>query len=183
MSPADTNRFEIRDEDLPDRPPLAVTADYPSVPEAVARLHEAFHTQLDANGEDATALVHREHRPRYPPRVRCLSFVGGHHWPGPPLRGRRCHGAAVSPDEGQGGVTAATGLTRHGCDVESVFDLLGRHENDLTAALGFTLARSPELRREVAARLLPDAVGPAALRLDDRFQGVVSGRRPELIVW
>src|SRR5688572_13316478 len=36
-------------------------------------------------------------------------------------------------------------LTRHGRAFESVFDLLGRRENDLTAALGYTLARSPSL--------------------------------------
>lgn len=36
-------------------------------------------------------------------------------------------------------------MTRHGKAVESVFDLLGHRENDLTAALGFTLWRSPNL--------------------------------------
>jgi hypothetical protein len=40
---------------------------------------------------------------------------------------------------------ASTGLTRHGREVGSVFDLLGRDENDLTAALAYTLARSPAL--------------------------------------
>jgi hypothetical protein len=32
-------------------------------------------------------------------------------------------------------------LTRHGAEVGSVFSLLGRNENDLTAALGFAMAR------------------------------------------
>lgn len=36
-------------------------------------------------------------------------------------------------------------LSLHGRTVESVFDLLGSNENDLTAALGFTLARSRRL--------------------------------------
>jgi hypothetical protein len=83
MSSSSASRFEVRDEDLPDRPPLAVTADYPSAVEAVARLHAAFHLQLDANGEGASALTQRlrvdEHQPGQPPRVRYLSFVGGHH--------------------------------------------------------------------------------------------------------
>ncbi len=65
-------------------------------------------------------------------------------------------------------VTGATGLTRHGSEVKSVFDLLGRDENDLTAALAFTLARSPELLRRVAARLLPGAAGPVGLQLEVR---------------
>ena len=34
-------------------------------------------------------------------------------------------------------------LTRHARRIESVFDLLGTQENDLTAALGFALARAP----------------------------------------
>lgn len=36
-------------------------------------------------------------------------------------------------------------LTRHGAAVESVFDLLGHDENDLTAALGYALSRCPKL--------------------------------------
>lgn len=50
-----------------------------------------------------------------------------------------------------------TPLTRYGRDVSSVFDLLGRNENDLTAAFGFALARSPGLLRRVARRLAPEA--------------------------
>jgi hypothetical protein len=48
-------------------------------------------------------------------------------------------------------------LTRHGREVSSVFDLLGRDENDLTAAFGFTLARSPRLLNLIVSRLLPSA--------------------------
>lgn len=43
--------------------------------------------------------------------------------------------------------------TRHGADVASVFDLLGRDENDLTSALGFTLANSPRLMKTILQRL------------------------------
>lgn len=42
-----------------------------------------------------------------------------------------------------------TVLDRHGGDIPSVFNLLGRTEVDLTAALGWTLTRSPGLLREL----------------------------------
>ena len=58
-------------------------------------------------------------------------------------------------------------LARHGREVSSVFDLLGRKENDLTAALAFTLGRSPALLGLILRRLVP---GPedeeAVLRLE-----------------
>lgn len=41
-------------------------------------------------------------------------------------------------------------MTAKALAVESVFDLLGRDENDLTAALGFTLARSPTFMTSAA---------------------------------
>ncbi|MFZ2242134.1 MAG: hypothetical protein WAV90_21670 [Gordonia amarae] len=44
-------------------------------------------------------------------------------------------------------------LTRHSSVVSSVFDLLGKNENDLTAALGFTLANCPSLLQAVLKRL------------------------------
>ena len=44
-------------------------------------------------------------------------------------------------------------LTLHGSDVNSVFDLLGRNENDLTSALGFAFANCPPLLDAVLARL------------------------------
>lgn len=60
-------------------------------------------------------------------------------------------------------------LTRYGNDVTSVFDLLGRDENDLTAALGFTLANSPELLDLVLRRLEVSAAGEGTLlRLEER---------------
>lgn len=59
-------------------------------------------------------------------------------------------------------------LARHGREVSSVFDLLGRKENDLTAALAFTLGRSPALLGLILRRLLP---GPedeeVVLRLEE----------------
>jgi hypothetical protein len=56
-------------------------------------------------------------------------------------------------------VSADTAVTRHGREILSVFDLLGRQENDLTAALAFALGRSPELLGRVLARVLPAASG------------------------
>ena len=44
-------------------------------------------------------------------------------------------------------------LTLHGSDVNSVFDLLGQNENDLTSALGFALAACPPLLNVVLGRL------------------------------
>jgi hypothetical protein len=46
-------------------------------------------------------------------------------------------------------------LTRHGADVHSVLSLLGQDENDLTAALGFTLARCRPLSTAVLRRVWP----------------------------
>lgn len=48
-------------------------------------------------------------------------------------------------------------LSRHGKPVVSVFDLLGTQENDLTAASGFTLARSRRLLDLLLDRLNVDA--------------------------
>ena len=45
------------------------------------------------------------------------------------------------------------GITLHGSGVTSVFDLLGRDENDLTSALGFTFANCPLLLKAVLKRL------------------------------
>lgn len=52
----------------------------------------------------------------------------------------------------------AVSLTRHGAEVRSVLSLLGQDENDLTAALGFTLSRCRPLSVEVLRRVWP-AVG------------------------
>ncbi|SBS78143.1 conserved hypothetical protein [uncultured Mycobacterium sp.] len=46
-------------------------------------------------------------------------------------------------------------LTRYGCEVGSAFSLLGQDENDLTAALGFTMARCPALSDAVLNRVWP----------------------------
>lgn len=63
-------------------------------------------------------------------------------------------------------------LTRYGREVSSVFDLLGRDENDLTAAFGFALARSPGLLRRIVQRVAPGAGGEdAELRLETRDDG------------
>ncbi len=60
-------------------------------------------------------------------------------------------------------------LTRHGNDVTSVFDLLGRDENDLTAALAFAMANSAGLLNLVLQRLgIPAAGEGTVLRLEER---------------
>ncbi|PRC41770.1 hypothetical protein C6A85_000000113940 [Mycobacterium sp. ITM-2017-0098] len=56
-------------------------------------------------------------------------------------------------------------VTRHGSEVASVFDLLGRDENDLTSALGFALSSSPVLTAAILKRL--------GKRLGTRFSGDV----------
>lgn len=48
-----------------------------------------------------------------------------------------------------------TNLTRYGTDVDSAFSLLGRAENDLTAALGFTLARCRAFSDILLKRIWP----------------------------
>jgi hypothetical protein len=62
-------------------------------------------------------------------------------------------------------------LTLYGRSTASVFDLLGRDEVDLTAALGWTLTRSPALLGTLWERLgmpgEPDAVGAALEVADD----------------
>lgn len=66
-------------------------------------------------------------------------------------------------------MTTGALLTRHGREVSSVFDLLGRDENDLTAAFGFALARSPRLLRRIVQRLAPGADEEGTvLRLESR---------------
>jgi hypothetical protein len=66
-------------------------------------------------------------------------------------------------------MTMRASLTRHGKEISSVFDLLGRDENDLTAALAFTLARSPGLLHLILQRLDPQAdSASAAVRLETR---------------
>ncbi|OKH63900.1 hypothetical protein EB73_25400 [Mycobacterium sp. SWH-M3] len=47
-------------------------------------------------------------------------------------------------------------LTRYGTEVGSSFSLLGQNENDLTAALGFTMARCTALRDAILRRVWSD---------------------------
>ncbi|MBS9535886.1 hypothetical protein KIH27_20075 [Mycobacterium sp. M1] len=65
-------------------------------------------------------------------------------------------------------------LKRHGTDVTSVFDLVGRDENDLTAALAFALSRSPVMAKTLLQRVWPEAGkaswGKMALALEVRDQ-------------
>ena len=48
-------------------------------------------------------------------------------------------------------------LILHARPVETVFDLLGHDENDMTAALGWALARSPALLRAFVGHVAPGA--------------------------
>ncbi len=65
-------------------------------------------------------------------------------------------------------MTSLAPLVRHGREVSSIFDLLGRKENDLTAALAFTLGRSPALLGLILRRLAPGTEDEQAeLRLEE----------------
>ena len=56
---SDIARFEVRDDELPERPPLACTEDYPAALAALERLHEQFRDQLEANGEGGAEACQR----------------------------------------------------------------------------------------------------------------------------
>jgi hypothetical protein len=64
-------------------------------------------------------------------------------------------------------------VSRHGRAVDAVFDLLGYRENDLTAALGFTLSRSPRLVDELLRLFDAETFTPVVLRMETRDE---SGR-------
>lgn len=68
----------------------------------------------------------------------------------PPSPSHRCHQWA-------GGTCGhncdMASVTRYGRDMSSVFDLLGNREPDLTAALGWALARSPAMLKGIFERL------------------------------
>jgi len=65
-------------------------------------------------------------------------------------------------------MTPLAPLVRHGREVSSIFDLLGRKENDFTAALAFTLGRSPALLGLILRRLAPESEDEQAeLRLEE----------------
>ena len=61
-------------------------------------------------------------------------------------------------------------LTRHGSSVRSVFSLMGQNENDVTAALGYALSRSPTLCSAVLQRVWPrgSQLDEARLALETR---------------
>jgi hypothetical protein len=46
-----------------------------------------------------------------------------------------------------------TVLFLHGRKIETIFDLLGREENDMTYALGWALAESPQFLRQLGETL------------------------------
>ncbi len=81
MTPLPPARFEVCDDDLPDRPPLATAATYPAALAQVGRLHEEFFASLAANAEGGTGLSQRlrvdEVTSGGPPRPRYWSSVGG----------------------------------------------------------------------------------------------------------
>lgn len=60
-------------------------------------------------------------------------------------------------------------LILHGRPVETFFDLLGRNENDMTAALGLGLTRSTPMLRRFVERLAPGAavVEPVVVELQE----------------
>jgi hypothetical protein len=51
-----TSAYEVRDFDLPDRPPLAYADDLEDAKAAVEQLHDEFFDQLDANGEGGSRI-------------------------------------------------------------------------------------------------------------------------------
>ena len=59
-----------------------------------------------------------------------------------------------------------TELRLHGSTVETVFDLLGRRENDMTYALGWGLARSDAMLRGMLDRIAPDVPFEAPALVD-----------------
>ena len=78
---SDRTWFEVRDDDLPERPALARADDYPAALRAVERLQEEFLDSLEANGEGSAGLSLRlrvvELAPNWPPRLRRLTSRGG----------------------------------------------------------------------------------------------------------
>jgi len=75
-------RFEVRDDNLPDRPPLAAADDYDAALNQIDRLENDFFDQLDANGEGATGISLRLRVDQLtrgqPPQLRFMYSVGGH---------------------------------------------------------------------------------------------------------
>ncbi|BEP13914.1 hypothetical protein acdb102_22250 [Acidothermaceae bacterium B102] len=73
--------FEVRDQALPQRAPLARRTDYDTAMRAVAELHEQFWAQLEANGEGGQHTRLRLHvielRPGQPALVRATAVASG----------------------------------------------------------------------------------------------------------
>lgn len=57
-------------------------------------------------------------------------------------------------------------LRRYGAEVDSVFDLLGRNENDLTAAFAFTVAQTSHFLPQFLQLLDQQPAKPVAIRLE-----------------
>src|SRR5450759_2074590 len=64
-------------------------------------------------------------------------------------------------------------LRLHGASVETVFELLGRRENDMTYALGWGLARSDPMLRDLLGRIAPDVPieSPVLIELQEHDTG------------
>lgn len=72
-----------------------------------------------------------------------------------------------------------TELTRHGSAVPSVYTLLGTLENDLTAAVGHTLTRSPTLRANILKRVWPTTTAPTKRGLVTHQHSVSAAPTPQ----
>jgi len=73
-----TSTYEVRDFDLPDRPPLAYADDLETAKATVEQLHSEFFDQLDANGEGSTgASQSLSITSRADGQVRYISSVAG----------------------------------------------------------------------------------------------------------
>lgn len=82
---------------------------------------------------------------------------------------------SLTPNWGDASLSAdqMPGLTLHGRPVRTVFDLLGKKENDLTFSLGWGLGQSNELVRRLLQEIFPDEeIGELeALRLQEFVPG------------
>lgn len=63
-----------------------------------------------------------------------------------------------------------TRLLGYGDEIESVFSLLGKHENDITKAIAFTLSRCPEYLKLFLAKVLPPNISFDLGNVDIAFQ-------------
>jgi hypothetical protein len=66
-------------------------------------------------------------------------------------------------------------LVLHARSIETVFDLLGRDENDMTAALGWGLSQSQTLLRRFVGRVVPDAAPDGATVLELQRHSAADG--------